>query len=404
MAFWRVIMHTPAIVAIGYDRPEALKRLLSSIEAASYPDGVRPALVISIDKSDSEAVLNTARDFEYSHGEKIVMARQTRMGLREHVLSCGDLTEQYDSIIVLEDDIFVSPFFYQYAVAALDLSDENELIGSISLYDHRFNVHVRESFGAIDDGYDNYYLQIASSWGQAYTRIQWKAFRTWYDANKERDLKGPLVPANISGWSDRSWLKYYIVYLIETKKYTLYPRISLTTNFGDAGTHEKKSDTDLQVPVAGGHHKEYNFSTPLQSHAVYDPFFEAVAAYRDKKVSFGLSGEQDGGKEDDIIMDLYGTKPVSAISEATGSRYVISSQLLPYAVIASFSRQMRPVDANIVYGIAGSDLFMYDLTKEGNRPSKQSGAHRLFYEYRGISAARMVTMIGYRLKEKLFGN
>ncbi len=397
-------MHTPAIVAIGYDRPEALRRLLSSIEAALYPDGVRPALVISIDKSDSEAVLNAAREFEYSHGEKIVMAREKRMGLREHVLSCGDLTEQYDGIIVLEDDIFVSPLFYSYAVAALDLSDENERIGSVSLYDHRFNVHVRESFGAIDDGYDNYYLQIASSWGQAYTKKQWKQFRAWYEENKDRDLTGPLVPANISGWSDRSWLKYYIVYLIEADKYTLYPRISLTTNFGDAGTHEKKSDTDLQVPVAGGYIKEYNFSTPGQSLAVYDPFFEAVATYSDEKVRFGLSDEECVKKEDDIIMDLYGIKPVSAISEVTGARYAISAQILPYAVIRSFARQMRPVDANIAYGIAGSDLYLYDLKKEGAKPSKQIDAHRLFYEYRGISAARMITMIRYRLKEKFFGN
>ena len=397
-------MHTPARVAIGYDRPEALKRLLSSIEAASYPAGVRPALVISIDKSDSDAVLSVAGEFEYSHGDKVVMARQNRMGLREHVLSCGDLTEEYDSIIVLEDDIFVSPLFYSYAIAALDLSDENERIGSVSLYDHRFNVHARESFGAIDDGYDNYYLQIASSWGQAYTKKQWRAFRKWYEANKERDLKGPLVPANISGWSDRSWLKYCIVYLIETDKYTLYPRISLTTNFGDAGTHAKKSDTDLQVPVAGYSQREYNFSTPGQSRAVYDPFFEAVASYTGEKVCFGLPDDSGDKKEDSIIMDLYGIKPVADIAYATGARYALSSQQLPYGVIASFARQMRPVDANIVYGIAGSDLYLYDISKAGDKPSKNPEANRLFYEYRGISAARMITMTFYRLKEKFFGN
>ena len=158
------------------------------------------------------------------------------------------------------------------------------------------------------------------------------------------------------------------------------------------------------MPVAGDSHREYNFSTPEQSHAVYDPFFEAVAAYEGKKVCFGLSDADGDEKEKSIIMDLYGIKPVAAIADATGARYALSSQLLPYVVISSFARQMRPVDANIVYGIAGDDLYLYDIAKAGDKPSKKSDATRLFYEYRGISAARMITMTAYRLKEKFFGN
>ena len=184
-------MNRPAIVAIGYDRPQALQRLLSSIESARYAEDIHPVLVISIDNSGRDDVIEVARRFEYTHGEKVIMARPERMGLRSHVLSCGDLTEKYGSIIVLEDDIFVSPQFYSYACAALDHAEKDDRIGAVSLYDHRFNVHRRESFGAIDDGYDNYYLQLASSWGQAYTKKQWDDFKEWYEKNKDRDLAGP---------------------------------------------------------------------------------------------------------------------------------------------------------------------------------------------------------------------
>ncbi|MBO4346068.1 MAG: hypothetical protein J5840_00365, partial [Lachnospiraceae bacterium] len=278
----------PAIVAIAYNRPDALARLLASIEAAQYPEGVRPTLVVSVDKSDSDEVARYAHGFDYTHGEKVVIERPERMGLRDHVIACGDLTDRYGSIIVLEDDLFVSPGFYGYACAALDHTAEDDRIGGVSLYNHLFNVHVREGFAPMDDGYDNWYLQIASSWGQAYTKKQWTEFRSWYEDNKGRDLAGPSVPANVSGWSDRSWLKYYIVYLIETGKYCIYPRVSLTTNFGDIGSHADKADTDLQVPLRNtAGRRGYVFSTLDDSRAVYDSYFEPLGILVDGKVCLG---------------------------------------------------------------------------------------------------------------------
>lgn len=385
-------MYRPAIVAVAYDRPGSLKRLLASVENAYYPDDASPVLVISIDKSDSEGVEKVAREFEYTHGEKIIIARPERMGLRAHVIACGELSQQYGSIIVLEDDLFVAPCFYEYACAALDFSDRDDRIGAVSLYDHRFNVHKRESFCAIDDGFDNYYLQLASSWGQAYTMKQWAGFVTWYNANKDRDLSDPFVPANVSGWSERSWLKYYIVYLIRTNKYCLYPRVSLTTNFGDIGSHADKADTDLQVPIAGSVHPRCDFSTLDDSKAVYDSFFEPVIYGRE------------------TIVDLYGEKPVADMIRAsendpdgTAITRVLSCAQLPYEVIGSFGRQMRPIDANIRYNVPGSDLYLYDTKHKAAPPAKGKKALRFLYEYRGISAARMIEMIKYRIFEKIGG-
>ncbi len=389
---WRDKMQRPAIVAVGYNRPEALKRLLGSIESAEYGSDDSPTLIISIDKSDTDEVVRVAKDFEYTHGEKIVMDRSARLGLREHVLACGDLTEEYGSIIVLEDDLFVARGFYGFACAALELSEKDDRIGSVSIYDHHFNVHAREPFDAIDDGYDNYYLQIASSWGQAYTKKQWKDFRVWYDANKDRDLAGPLVPSNISGWTAKSWLKYYIVYLIETNKYCIYPRGSFTTNFGDAGTHFEKKDTDLQVALSGrGRQASYDLSLPDESRAVYDPFFEAVR----------ISGE--GIEADKTIVDLYGTKPVPDIAKVLSAGYVLTPACLPFKVIKSYGRLMRPLDANIVHNIGGEDIYLYDMSQKALAPKPAIPAIRFLYDYKGLSAARMIEIIKYRIREKFGG-
>ena len=50
------------------------------------------------------------------------------------MLQCGDISYEYGSVIVLEDDLFVSPFFYKYAVEAQEFYRDDNRIGGISLY------------------------------------------------------------------------------------------------------------------------------------------------------------------------------------------------------------------------------------------------------------------------------
>ena len=411
-------MNTPAIVTIGYNRPDSLKRLLGSIAAASYPEGVSVPLVISIDKSETDEVIGVAEDFSWEYGEKIILKRNPRMGLRNHVLACGDLTHEYGSIIVLEDDLYVSPAFYDYAVKALDFTEGDERVGSISLYNHLFNVHVRRSFAAVDDGYDNWYLQLASSWGQAYSRKQWDAFKIWYDNHLKADLARTNVPANVSGWSDKSWLKYYIAYLIDMDRFTFYPRISYTTNFGDVGSHAVKSDCDLQVPLSGAKGRQHlSFSRLEDSTAVYDSFFENTrlgesvikqliteeSTVAGSAVALNVAeGSNLRNEACRIITDLYGYKPVEAmLKEDKDIRYVLSSKALPYKIVKSYARAMRPIDENIRCDIPGNDFYLYDV-KSGAEPVKRADAALSYlYEYRGISAKQMLSMIRYRILEKL---
>lgn len=433
-------MMTPAIVVIAYNRPDSLKRVLDSLKKASYPEGVNPTLVISLDKCDTDDTVKVAREFEWTFGEKRVVEHPERLGLKKHVLSCGEFAKEYGSIIVLEDDLYVSPAFYEYSCKALDFTKDDDRIGGVSLYNHLFNVHVREAFCAIDDGYDNWYFQLASSWGQAYTENQWNSFMNWYSQNESLDMKAnPFIPENVSGWSDKSWLKYYIAYLIETDKYFFYPRVSFTTNFGDVGSHMDKPDTDLQVPLFGGRGPLYcKFSTLDNSQAVYDAFFENT------KLGYLSDAILESTNPGITICDLYGYKPVEKMIEVVKSQpsndsikngegvvRILSSQVLPYKIEKSYARQMRPVDANIVYEVPGCDYFLYNtepvndinadgkknITAENNncgkkdkagdeitalnkdKSSSQKRAERWFYQYRGISATQMKDMLLYRIKE-----
>lgn len=380
----------PAIVAIGYNRASSMQRLLSSLSKAKYPDG-NVTLIISIDKSDSDEVVNVANEFNWEHGDKRVIAREENMGLKAHVLACSKLSKEYGSAIILEDDLYVSPMFYEYAAKALDFTEGDETVGGISLYNHLFNVHARKSFAAIDDGYDNWYFQFASSWGQAYTKTQWEGFEEWYKENAAYDFNNAKIPANVASWSEKSWLKYYIAYLIETDKYFLYPRIGYTTNFGDVGSHAKKADTDLQIPMAGMSESLYlTFSKLEKSQAVYDAYFENVRL-QDKLYN-----------ESKVIVDLYGTKPVNEIvANDSSAGYVLSSKPYAMKIVKSFARQLRPIDANVIYDIGGEELHLYEVNSADDAPKANDEGTEYLYEYRGISAKQMGKIMKYRIMEKL---
>lgn len=371
----------PAIVVIAYNRDKALYRLLDSISKASYPDK-NINLIISIDKGDNPKVYTVADDFEWNYGEKTVIRHPERNGLKDHVLSCGDLSEKYGSVILLEDDLYVSKGFYEYAVKALEFSSRDNKISGISLYNHLFNVHVREPFEAVNDGYDNYYFQFASSWGQGFSKEQWRGFRDYLKLHDNENIAAYNVPLNVSSWSDKSWLKHCIKYMIENDLYFLYPRVSLTTNFMEEGMHAKSVCDDLQVSLLCNDKNNWNFSNLRESKSVYDAFFENM-----------------GIMEKDVCIDLYGYKEINEESVRNYKR-LLSSKPYPYKVIKSYGRHFRPLDMNIIEQAVGEDLFLYDLSVAAVAP-KVNLVQKLLYNYRGFKSSYGIEIIKHRLKKTI---
>ncbi|MCR5356790.1 MAG: hypothetical protein K6E63_05225, partial [Lachnospiraceae bacterium] len=185
-------------------------------------------------------------------------------------------------------------------------------------------------------------------------------------------------------------LKYYIKYLVNTDKYFLYPRVSFTTNFGDEGEHMAGKDTvlnDLQVPLAGIRKYgqiDFHFSDIDESGAVYDAFFENM------RLNHRLPATADG----DVSIDMYGMR-----QESGYKRYVLSAKALPYRILESYGRRLRPIDANVLYKIEGKDFFLYDTEKPGKAP-RINDVRRYLYNYRAIKAREMTAVLKYRIKSK----
>ena len=360
------------IVIIAYNRPNSLKRLLESLKEIKSNEKIR--LYISIDRAKNEDLDNNtfrvAKDFKWKFGEKIVDFKKENLGLRQHVLQCGNLTSEYNNIIMLEDDIVVSPLMYVYAKQVLQYYKNEEKIAGFGLYKFERNQYVNEPFYPISDGTDVFFAQVACSWGQMWTAEQWKKFYNWYIKNENVNFAETNMPTNIKRWSEKSWLKYFMKYLVEQNKYFVYPQISMTTNFTDVGTHNKKSDISYQTVLAVNNNNNINinfrFEKIDESNCLYDAFFENQCMGEITKYG------------ENIECDFYGTKDINKIN----SKLLLSSKVYNYEIIHKFDIVMYPYEQNIINKIKGKDLFLYDLSKKITQVEKADYQRHIRYIYR----------------------
>ena len=171
-----------AIIAITYNRIDSLRRLLCSLENAFYSN-YNPPLIISIDKSDTDDVFNFANSYHWPHGNKIIDYHTSNLGLKQHMLSLGKWFEEYDAIVVLEDDIVVSPNFFHYTRQCVNKYFTNSLIAGISLYSFEVNYQTGTPFQPVKNQYDIYLMSCAMSWGEVLMKNQWLKFYEWYQHN-----------------------------------------------------------------------------------------------------------------------------------------------------------------------------------------------------------------------------
>lgn len=328
-----------AIVVVGYNKPGGLRRLLNSLNNAVYKEIDIP-LVISIDASGNQDVYSIAEKFVWKHGIKYVNIEKERLGLKSHIFQCASLTKYFKGVIILEDDIFVSPFFYQFAVESLDYYGNDEKIAGIALYNEEINGYVGLPFQPVYNGGDTYAWQTVCSWGEVWNERMWNSFSKWLSGWNE-DFSSIDMMQRIKNWT-RAWSKYYYAYMISTDRFFVYPYRALTTNFNDKGGEHGGGDSSIvQVSLLQGE-MAYRFQ-PFNELVKYDVYGHNL----DIPQWLGINTE-------DVTIDFYGLK------DKYEGRYVLSSSNLPYKIKRGYALSMRPWELNIKYRIEGNDFFLYD--------------------------------------------
>lgn len=360
-----------AIVVVGYNRLDSLKRLLSSLEQSQY-DGDTIPLIISIDASGNEELYNFVKAYNWIYGPCYVNIQTQRLGLKKHILQCGNLTRFFKSIVLLEDDIVVSPYFYKYVKTAVEYYSSDKTVAQISLYRNEVNGFVHLPFEPRYSGADVFLMQDISTWGECWTEDMWNDFIEWYDQHDENYVNKVRMPEKIKKWT-RAWSKYYYAYIIDTRKYVLFPYISLTTNYSEAGEHDEVGTISLQTNMLYGE-MTYTMrdSTDL----------ERYVAYCNNEILYeSLSLEKD-----QLELDLYGYGELD-----NSKQYLLSTQILPYKVVKSFSLCMRPIEQNVISNILGRGIYLYDKSVLDKAENKEN-LFLAFYYIRGI---RTSLILGY---------
>jgi hypothetical protein len=246
------------ICIITFDRPKSLKRLLDSLLSANYYQH-SVDLMFSIDTKDgkdslaTKEVQNFAHRFRWPYGKKIIRRRQRHGGLVTAVIESWYPMYDNEFYLFAEDDIELSPAWYQWAMLAIGKYrfDSKYLkfsgtIAGISLYTNRlletvwpYQIrHIRDMTNSSAILY-----QLPCSWGGIYFPEHWKIFRE-YALLRSKVVNNILLEhSTTNGWTN-SWVKFMheLMYL---KSWTLlYPNFpseeSFATNHIEPGVHIDK--------------------------------------------------------------------------------------------------------------------------------------------------------------------
>ena len=374
-------MHQIAIVIVGFNRLQSISRLLDSVSNAYY-DSFNIPLVISIDKSDTDIIEQYADKFIWNYGEKTVIKHRERMGLRAHILSLGQLFDKYDALIILEDDLTVSPNFYTYAQQTVNKYFNDNNIAGISLFNFGVNYQTGGVFVPIKDENDVYFMNCAQSWGEIWMKNQWLQFWEWYNDHEVFPKESNILPRQICGWRDSSWLKYHTRYCIENNLYFVYPYISFATNNGDTGFHNKGKYCNInQERLQMGKITHLHLPDFIANTVVcYDGFFE------NKNLTQYL-----GINSDECCIDLNGEK-----GNKTQKKYWLTMSPHNYKIIRQFGVRYRPIEQNIITATEGNDIFLYNTNVIERNTFKKRHFSRELYDIRQNEITSIVRKYGIK--------
>ncbi|MEJ7683900.1 MAG: hypothetical protein WKG06_39785 [Segetibacter sp.] len=75
-----------------------------------------------------------------------------------------------------------------------------------------------------------------------------------------------------------------------------------------------------------------------------------------------------------------------------------------YKIVKSFALQLRPHELNIIFGIQGSEIFLYDIQtviKNKKNKIKHFEAKRTLYDIKEVPSRKLIEVLKFRLFKKI---
>jgi hypothetical protein len=145
-----------------------------------------------------------------------------------------------------------------------------------------------------------------------------------------------------SHFNPEEWFPEWARYLVATNRFFVFPRVSLSTGFGDVGTHFSHATSFFQAPLLQEkttyYMKDLDGSLP-----VYDSFFEILPNR--------LNRLSNIFQDYSYSVDLYATRSKKNIA----TEFVLTTRQCRHPLF-EFGKSMQPVEANIAHRIPGAGI------------------------------------------------
>jgi hypothetical protein len=205
-----------------------------------------------------------------------------------------------------------------------------------------FNGYTRQPFTPYLDDADVFFIQLPYTQGEAFTQAQWARFRLWKSEHPHPETLALHMHPSWSHFQPDEWFPDWARYTVDAQRFFVYPRLSLSTGFGDAGNHFSAVTGFFQVPLQT-EKLHYKMKMLDDSLAVYDSFFEILPERLDRMAET-LEGYA-------YTVDLYATRA----QEHIPTEYVLTTRpcLDP---LFTFGKTMWPLEANVAQNIPGEGI------------------------------------------------
>ena len=335
-------------------------------------------LYISCEGNATEDVKQYVKSISWRFGSFEVIYQSEQLGVDKHNIACIAMAKDLGNVIVLEDDLLVSPDFQSYLLSCSTIIKGEKKLAGVSLYRYPMVEQDHFPFELLPNDEFTYYQQRPSSKGCFYTAEMAEGYLDFL-VKFNNDFSAYHLPANVNRWSDEIWEKSFYCYLQKVDKHLAFPRYSYTTDFADIGVHMKKQVTKYmhQSPLM------VSKSVPAaklwkDTKNVYDAFYEL---HPDVLVSW-----RSELAELDVELDLHGGKDLSYIT----SKYLISPKTCKNS-IGGWERRLKPEQNNLIFDQKG-DFYKLGLTADFSSKLEDSLKEKFLYYYPDTRISDLIKM------------
>jgi hypothetical protein len=296
------MQHAP-IALFVFNRSKHTRKTLEALKAD--PLSTRSSLFVFCDgpKEDSSAeMMEQIKAVRELVGEQlwckevVIYESPVNKGLaRSIVEGVSKMLESHEAIIVLEDDIVISPFFLKFMNLALDKYRTAENVACVSGY-----VYPIKPFGQ-----SAFFIKGADCWGWATWARAWNILENNSSLLLEQlEKSNSLIEFDFSNsyaysemlknkieGKNNSWAINWYASAFLKNMLTLYPERSLVKNIGTdgSGTHFTTSGSEIFNTEFANEKTAYHFPEPIESDAgrrSFIDYFKATGVVPDAHHSF----------------------------------------------------------------------------------------------------------------------